>query len=104
MALPRFLTAVSVNRPERSRNACGRAAEGYGERVAERVAIGLAFIAIGLLVIFNRETQARETVEFQNRWFRFKHGAKEVRINRRIYPVVGAGFIVWGIVYAISGF
>jgi hypothetical protein len=83
--------------------ACGTAAAGYGERMTERLFLGLAFIAIGVVVIVNRETDARNTVEFQNRWFRRRQGAREVSINRRVYLLVGVGFIVWGLGYAISG-
>jgi hypothetical protein len=71
--------------------------------VTERLLFGLAFAAIGLVVIFNREADARHTVEFGNRWFRRRHGAREVRINRRVYLLVGVAFIVWGLGYAISG-
>jgi hypothetical protein len=77
---------------------------GYGERVSERLLVGLAAIAIGLVAILNREAQARATVESQNRWFRRKQGAREVRINRWVYSIVGVGFIVWGLAYAISSF
>jgi hypothetical protein len=83
---------------------CGREAAGYGAMMTDRLLLfGLAFVAIGLVVIFNRETHARETVAFQNRWFRRRQGAREVRINRRVSLVVGVGFIVWGLGYAISG-
>jgi hypothetical protein len=84
-------------------NACGGAAAGYGERMTERLFLGLAFIAIGVVVIVNRETQARETVQFQNRWFRRRQGAREIRINRRVSLIVGTAFIVFGLGYAISG-
>jgi uncharacterized membrane protein len=71
--------------------------------MTERLFLGLAFIAIGVVAIVTRETHARETVESQNRWFRRRQGATETKINRRVYLIVGIGFIVLGLGYAISG-
>jgi hypothetical protein len=49
----------------RSGKPCGRAAAGYGEWMTDRLLFGLAFVAIGLVVIFNREADARHTVEIR---------------------------------------
>jgi hypothetical protein len=56
-----------------------------------------------VIAIVNRDMQASETVRFQNRWFRGRQGAKEIRINRRVYLLVGSGFIVFGLFYLVAG-
>jgi hypothetical protein len=71
--------------------------------VTERLFVGLAFAAIGLVTILNRDTQARNTVKFQNRWFRQWQGEREIKINRWVYLVVGVGFIGFGLSYAFGG-
>jgi hypothetical protein len=71
--------------------------------VGERLLVGLAFMAIGVIMIVNRDRLARDTVRSQNRWFRQRQGEREVRINRWIYPFVGGGFVVFSLMYILTG-
>jgi hypothetical protein len=70
--------------------------------LTDRLVVGLAFIALGVVMIVSRDSFARETVRSQNRWFRQRQGLREVRINRWIYPLVGCGFIVFGVAYLLG--
>jgi hypothetical protein len=65
--------------------------------------VGLAFTAIGVMMIVDRDRLARDTVRSQNRWFRQRQGEREVRINRWVYPFVGCGFVVFGLIYIFTG-
>jgi hypothetical protein len=70
--------------------------------------IGLAAIAMGVFMIWNRRHMADENIRFNNRMFAFlrmkrRYGEKQYRHNLRAAWIVGAFAILLGLYMLVSG-
>jgi hypothetical protein len=109
-----FLSHAHQKPGEREACAVGLGRNGVCERHAcadsacmDRL-IGLAAIALGVFVIWNRSHTAAENIRHQN-WLRAmlrmkrRYGAKEYRHNLRAAWIVGAFSILLGVYMLVSG-
>lgn len=70
--------------------------------------IGLAMIALGIFMIWNRHYMADENIRFNNRTLAFlrrkrRYGQKEYRHNLRAAWIIGTFSILLGVYMLVSG-